>query len=125
MYIPWDITFGQCPPFCFAFFCGSYTKDRIGALAKPCPSAATTLHFIRAKSRLLEGRHPVSNSWLSKPYPVCKVLFTKLPELNEELSELEIVDLPDSEEHHEPVGAQLPTSQLVSPERVACVLEAT
>ena len=85
--------------------CGSYTKDRVGALARPCPNNATTAHFIRAKARLLEGRHPVTDAWLSRPYPVCKIVFQVFPEAAEEYDELEIVDLPQSVDPDAPLFA--------------------
>ena len=86
------------PPFSFCVLCGSHSKDRIGALARLCPNSSTTVHFSRAKSRLLEGRHPVTNRWLSRPYPVSKIVFCKLPEIREMFDELEIVDWPHSEQ---------------------------
>ena len=74
-------------------YCGSYSKDRIGALATVCPNTSPTAHFVRAKSRLLEGRHPVTKVFLSQ-YFVCKVIFRRLLEIMEGCGELEIVDEP-------------------------------
>ena len=85
------------PPFCFCINCGSYTNDRIGALSKPCPNSTPTIHFLRAKARLLEGTHPVTENWLSPPYPVSKISFRTFANPPEEFDELEIVDLPEPE----------------------------
>ena len=83
------------PPFLFCVHCGGYTNDRVGALARLCPNKATTTHFVRAKARLLDGRHPVNNAWIAAPYPVCKIVFKDFIGILDEFDELEIVDEPD------------------------------
>ena len=83
------------PPFAFCAYCGSYSESRIGTLSLPCPNSATTLHFTRAKHRLLEGRHPVSNVFLSNPYPVCRIILHNIGESLQAYDDLEITDGPD------------------------------
>ena len=75
------------PPFVFCVRCGSYSSDRIDALSRTCPGSTTTLHFSRAKSRLLKGHHPVTDKFISTPYPISKIVFN-LSVCHDDLSEL-------------------------------------
>ena len=55
---------------------------------------ATTTHYLRAKSRLLEGRHPVTEKLLAEQCTVSKLSFSTLANPPEEFDEFEIVDGP-------------------------------
>ena len=84
-----------CAPFHFCVNCGSYSKDRVDALSRPCRNSATAVHFVRATKRLFEGRHPVTEQWLARVYPVSRISFCRLDEVHMECDELEVVNWPE------------------------------
>ena len=76
----------------FCIRCGAFSMGRVDLLLSTCHGKPTTAATRRAKARLVEGKHPITMTFIAHPKPLCRY-FRPSPGIDHLIDEVPVEDI--------------------------------